>query len=377
MRRDTMKSTRTMFLMSGLLVVLAAAAGLVGCGREEAAQIAGDERVPVELIEVARSEVAPTLSYSGTVVPWRKALLGAQIQGPVERFRVDVGDRVARGDLLAELASEQLTQAEAAYVASEKDWERMQSLHEKGAVTEQALDHANAGYQAAKATYDMILESARIRAPFAGVISGRFLDEGEVFVLMPTGAGAPAILEISKTDTVKVVIEVAERERPSVRAGLPATVSVDNHDGLGFEGRIHRIDPGLDRMTRTSTADVVVPNREGALTSGSFADVEVALAPREALLLTRDAIIRQEGTGLFYAYVVEGGVAHRRNLVLGDGFGESVEVLDGLASGDRVVTAGRYRLHDGAQVTAAAGGAPGSAPVEGDASATAEEGGGR
>jgi RND family efflux transporter MFP subunit len=368
MRRDTMKSTRTMFLMSGLLVVLTAIA-LVGCGQEGATQTAGDERVPVELIEVTRSEVAPTLSYSGTVVPWRKALLGAQIQGPVERFRVDVGDGVARGDLLAELASEQLTQAEAAYVAARKDWERMESLHEKGAVTEQALDHANAGYQAAKATYEMVLESARIRAPFAGVISGRFLDEGEVFVLMPTGAGAPAILEISKTDTVKVVIEVAERERPSVRTGLRATVGVDNHDGRGFDGRIRRIDPDLDRMTRTSTADVVVSNRDGALTSGSFADVEVALAPREALLLTRDAIIRQEGTGLFYAYVVEGGVAHRRNLVLGDGFGEGVEVLEGLASGDRVVTAGRYRLHDGAEVTVA--GEPAASTGDG------EEGGGR
>jgi RND family efflux transporter MFP subunit len=375
MRRDAMKSTRIMFPMSGLLVVLAAAA-LVGCGQEGTVQTAGDERIPVELIAVARSEVEPTLSYSGTVVPWRKALLGAQIQGPVERFRVDVGDRVARGDLLAELASEQLTQAESAYVAAEKDWGRMQSLHEKGAVTEQALDHANAGYQAAKATYEMILESARIRAPFAGVISGRFLDEGEVFVLMPTGAGAPAILEISKTDTVKVVIEVAERERPSVRTGLGATVRVDNHDGLGFEGRIRRIDPGLDRMTRTSTAEVVVPNRDGALTSGSFADVEVALAPREALLLTRDAIIRQEGTGLFYVYVVEDGVAHRRNLVLGDGFGESIEILDGLSSGDRVVTAGRYRLHDGAPVVVA-GDAPPSTPAGSDAPGAAEEGGGR
>jgi RND family efflux transporter MFP subunit len=375
MRRDAMKSTRTMFLMSGLLVALGAVA-LVGCGQEEAVQTAGDERVPVEVVEVARSEVAPALSYSGTVRPWRKALLGAQIQGPVEKFHVDVGDRVARGDLLAELASEQLTQAEAAFVAAEKDWGRMKSLHEKGAVTEQALDHANAGYQAAKATYEMILESARIRAPFAGVISGRFLDEGEVFVLMPTGAGAPAILEISKTDTVKVVIEVAERERPSVRAGLRAAVAVGNHEGRTFEGHVRRIDPDLDRMTRTSTADVVVPNREGALTSGSFADVEVALVPREALLLTRDAIIRQEGTGLFYAYVVEGGVAHRRNLTLGDGFGESVEVLEGLSSGDRVVTAGRYRLHDGALVTVPAGDEPGSAPVEGGARA-AEEGGGR
>lgn len=369
-----MNSRRTMVLTSGLLAVLAAF-GLAGCGGEEAVRTAADERVPVEVIEAVRSEVAPVLSYSGTVVPWRKALLGAQIQGPVERFHVDVGDRVEKGDLLAELASEQLTQAEAAYVAARKDWDRMESLHEKGAVTEQALDHANAGYQAANATYEMILESTRIRAPFAGVISGRFLDEGEVFVLMPSGAGAPAILEISKTDTVKVVIEVAERERPHVRAGLAALVSVDNHEGRVFEGRIRRIDPDLDRMSRTSTAEVIVVNQGEALMSGSFADVEVSLASREALLVPRDALVRQEGTGVFYAYVVDGGVARRRDLVLGGAYDEAVEVLGGLSSGERVVTAGRYRLHDGAEVAVAVVGGPASA--EGGALSGAEEGGGR
>lgn len=371
-----MNSRRTTMLISGLLAVLVTALVLTGCGREEATRTAAEERVPVEVIEVALSEVAPVLSYSGTVTPWRKALLGAQIQGPVEKFHVDVGDRVARGDLLVELASEQLTQAEAAYVAAEKDWERMQSLHVKGAVTEQALDHANAGYQAAKATYEMILESARIRAPFAGVTSGRFLDDGEVFVLMPSGAGAPAILEISKTDTVKVVIEVAERERPVVRAGLKAAVTVNNYDGRAFEGHIRRIDPDLDRMSRTSTAEVVVANRDGALTSGSFADVKVALAPREALLIPRDALVRQEGTGVFYAYIVEGGVARRRDLLLGGAYGEAVEILGGLSSGDRVVTAGRYRLHDGAQLTVVDANVR-AATAEGDAPAAVGEGGGR
>ena len=130
-------------------------------------------------------------------------------------------------------------------------------------------------------------------------------------------------------------------------------------------------------MSRTSTADVIVANKDGALTSGSFADVEVALEPMEALLLTRDAIIRQEGTGLFYAYVVEGGTAHRRNLILGDGFGESVEVLQGLVSGDRVVTAGRYRLHDGVEVTVVGSESSEAPRGEGDESAAeaAEEDG--
>lgn len=372
-----MNHRRMTTMLLGLLLLAAWIAVLVGCGREEAVRTTNDERVPVEVVEVERSQVAPTLSYSGTIEPWRKALLGAQIQGPVEKLHVGVGDRVAKGDLLAELASEQLTQAEAAYAAAEKDWRRMKTLFEKDAVTERAFDQADAGYLAAKATYDMVLESARIRAPFSGVISGRFLDEGEVFVLMPTTAAAPAILEISKTDTVKVVIEVAERERPVVRTGLTATVTVDNHTERAFEGRIQRIDPDLDRMSRTSTAEIVIANRDGALRSGSFAEVTVGLAPREALLLPRDALVRQEGTGVFYVYVVEDGIARRRDLVLAGSYGEDVEVLEGLSSGERVVTAGRYRLYDGAEVRVAVEGIPPPAAGEGDATPASQEGGGR
>jgi RND family efflux transporter MFP subunit len=197
----------------------------------------------------------------------------------------------------------------------------------------------------------MVLESARIRAPFDGVITERYFDEGEVFIMMPVATPTPAILELSSIDRVKVEVEVSERERMLARVGLPAIVTVDAHPGVTFRGKVERIDPALDRMSRTSTADVMVSNSRGLLLLGMFADVELTLAEKEGLLITRDAMIRQEGTGSFYAYVVEGGVAVRRNLTLGDAFGDRMEVLDGIEAGDVVVTAGRYKLHNGAAVS--------------------------
>ena len=333
-----------------LALAVSVTPALSGCGRGGETQEAASSSFPVETVEAAYQSVSPVQSYSGTVLPVRKALLGAQIQGPIERLHVDAGDEVREGDLLVELASEQLTQAESRYAAAEKDWERMKSLLEKGAVTEQAFDQADAGYQAAKAAYEMILESARIRAPFDGVITRRFLDEGEVFTLMPVGSPSPAIVELSDVSRVKIEIEVAERERPLVRVGLPATVTVDARPGEEFRGKVERIDPGLDRASRTSTADIIVSNSDRRLMSGMFADVELTLPARRALLVPREALVRQEGTGSFFAYVVKDGVAHRRELVLGDGFGGDIDVLEGLEPGDRVVTAGRYKLSDGVRV---------------------------
>jgi membrane fusion protein (multidrug efflux system) len=339
-------------LASGVIpAILLSSILLGGCGgASDQGTQASEEMYPVETTNVVYSEFSPTLSYKATVLPGRKALLGAELTGRVQKLHVDTGDGVEAGQLLVELASGQLAQAESQYRAAEKDWQRMKALLHQGAVTQQAFDHAEAAYISAKASYETILESARIRAPFAGVISGRYLDEGELFTMAPSGTGAPAILEISNTDSVKIQIEVSEKERKSARKGLAATISVDDFPGKTYRGVVDRIDPGLDLKSRTSTADIVISNPGHELRPGMFADVQLELVPREGLLIPRDALVRQEGTGTFFAYVVTDGVAHRRDLTLGDGLGANIEILKGLSSGEQVVTAGRYKLHDGVKV---------------------------
>ncbi|MBM3307253.1 MAG: efflux RND transporter periplasmic adaptor subunit [Candidatus Eisenbacteria bacterium] len=342
MTRSTVRSG-----VVALTLVAVVAAG--GCGGEKAA-VEERGRVPVAVAQVGAGTVSPVMSYSGTVKPWRKVLLGAQIPGRVEKLHVDVGDRVTEGDLLVELGGEQLTEARARFAAIESDHERMKVLADRGAISEQAFEQSEAAYKAAKAGYDLVTGSARLRAPFSGIVSARYLDEGEVFTLMSMMTPSPAVLEIVKIDTVKVEIRVAEREKALVSSGLAAEVTSSALRGRTLRGEVTRVDPILDAMSRTAAADVVVANPGEVLRPGMFADVALALSPRSALLVPRDALVRQEGTAAFYVYVVDGGVARRRDLRLGESFGESVEVLAGLEDGESVVTAGRYRLRDGAEV---------------------------
>lgn len=347
-----------------VVLAVAAVAAIGGCGKKEAA-VETAEKVPVETVQVSLETVSPSVRYSGTVVPGRKVLLGAQIQGRVERLHVDVGDRVTKGDLLVELAAEQLTEARARFTAIESDYERMRALAEKGAVSPQSFEQTQAAYEAAKAGYDLVVESAQLRAPFSGIVSARYLDEGEVYTLMSMTTPSPAVLEIVKIDTVKVEINVAEREKALVVRGLAAAVSSKALRGRTYRGLVTRVDPGLGGMSRTAVADIVVSNPGEALRPGMFADVELELASREALLVPRDALVRQEGTAAFYVYAVESGVARRRELRLGESFGSSVEVLGGLEEGETIVTAGRYRLHDGAEVEVVEPSARGAGAEEG------------
>ncbi len=302
-----------------VVLAVAAIAAMGGCAKKEAA-VETAEKVPVETVQASVETVSPSASYSGTVVPGRKVLLGAQIQGRVEKLYVDAGDRVTKGELLVELAGEQLTEARARFAAVESDYRRMQVLAEKGAVSPQAFEQAKAAYEAAKAGYDLVVGSAELRAPFSGIVSARYLDEGEVYTLMSMTTASPAILEIVKIDTVKVEIQVAEREKSLVAPGLDASIVVKSQRGRTYTGEVTRVDPGLDRMSRTATADIVVANPGEALRPGMFADVEIQLTPRQALLVPRDALVRQEGTAVFYVYAVDGGVAARRELRLGDSF---------------------------------------------------------
>ena len=252
---------------------------------------------------------------------------------------------------MVEMTGEQLTQAEAQYVTAERDWERMTRLRDRGAVSEQAFERVDAAYQAAKASYELVLESTRIRAPFAGVVSSTYLEEGEVFVVMPGGsATTPAVVEVVQMDTVKVRISVAERDLVHVRKGLRAELTVGGYPGRVFRGAVRLVEPTLSTRTRTAVAEIAVSNADGSLKPGMYSHVRLFLDPREIARIPHDGVVQQEGTGIYYAMVVEDGKAQRRDLELGATYGEYHELLSGVEVGESVITAGRYRLPAGASV---------------------------
>ena len=336
----------------GPLVLAAAAITLAGCGSGGGGEEQAEERVrPVSVATVEMSRVTPTLEFSGSIVPAREASVGAMVSAQVKTIHVEPGDRVVEGDLMVEMAGEQLTQAQAQFIAIEKDWERMTRLLDAGAVTQQAFDQVDAGYQAAKAGYDLVLESTMIRAPFDGIVSATYLEEGEVFVLMPGGsASTPAIVEVVQMDRVKVRIAVSERDLPEVRKGLRARVEVATYPDRVFEGSVTLVEPVVSSATRSAAAEVTIPNPGELLRPGMFANLTLELEPRDVLLVTHDGVLQQEGTGRYFSMLYEDGHARRVDVELGHAAGESHEVLSGLEDGQTVITTGRYRLADGARV---------------------------
>lgn len=324
---------------------------LLRCGSGPEQEDAAVRAVPVQVVLATAGDLQRNLSFSGTVQPWREASLGAQMPGKIESIFVEVGEQVDAGELLVQMTGEQLTQAQAQLTSVEKDWNRMKSLLEKGTITQQAFDQIEAGYQAAKASYELVLESTRIKAPFSGTITAKYLEEGEVFTLFPGPSGSPAILHLSQMDTVKVTLEVSEREIPEIEVGLAAKVKLDSYPHQSFEGKVHLVEPAADHKTHTIGVEILIPNHRRMLKPGMFAEVSIHLGAFRGLLVPRDALLRELGTGKYHIFVVEGDTARRRQVVPGEQYGEMVAIEGGLNPGESVITVGKTLVHQGTPVS--------------------------
>lgn len=289
------------------------------------------------------------LSFSGTIEPWRDASLGAQISGRVEKIFVEVGEEITSGTLLVQMSGEQLTQAEAQFRSAEKDWRRMKSLLDKGTITQQAFEKIDAGYEAARAGYELVLESTRIKAPFYGTITAKYLEEGEVFTLMPGAAGSPAILEIMQLDPVKVMLQVAERDVPEVRRGMSVRLTTDAYPEREFTGKVNRIDPTIDPRSRMGGVELQIGNPGHLLKPGMFARVKVVLEERRgALTLPPECVLSENGET--FVYLIEEGLAARRSVEIGLSTTEVTEVLSGITSEDSVISVGQRVVAPGQRV---------------------------
>ena len=330
------------------------------------------EAVPVEVAEVLRGDVKSTLSFTGDVNPWRQVNVVPDVPGKVARIYVEEGDRVRKGQVLAELdtrmAKLQLEQAEAGLAVAEanfksasRDWERMQELRERGTISSQQYEKAQMAYEMAKAQLQQAraalnmakhqLEVSVMKAPFGGIVTGRNINEGEYINPAMAGMGpmGPSVVTLMDLSKVKVEVNVPERDVGKVEVGQEAEVRVDSYPGRTFVGKVYRINPAADPMARTFKVEISIPNEDMALKAGMFARVRITIQERKGVLLVPLESVVKEG-GSFYVFVVQGNRASRRPVKLGLTDGRYAEVLEGVGEGEKVVTTGKEMLKEGSEV---------------------------
>ncbi|HWP82615.1 MAG TPA: efflux RND transporter periplasmic adaptor subunit [Bacteroidota bacterium] len=333
----------------GSIVLLFVALVLVGCGNSPG-NSPGPDRRPVVLVEVERARRMPilaTVSATGTITAKNEVKIIAQTEGKINKLDVEEGDRVTAGQVVVQLDASilaaQRNEAEAQMRDAEANYERLKRLYESNLVSVQEFDQAKTRYEVAKARLEYqeaVLRYTTIRSPISGVVTFRGAREGDIAV--------PRTVLLTVSDPTNLVIEVnvSELEIPKIKLGDPVQVQVDAYPQSEFRGKVRRIFPVSDPLSRLVKVEVQLTDKDPRLLPGMFARAVLTTSRKDdAVVLSNDAIIASQD-GRTFAFVVEDTVVRRRELKLGIRDGRQSEVLEGVRLGEAVVVVGQSTLND-------------------------------
>ena len=375
-------SRRKLRLAGALLVVIAAIVVVMGITTRRMADARLNEwteRVAIPTVAVAVPDDRrrrSTIDLPGRLEAYSQAQLYARVSGYLKEWKADIGTPVKAGQLLAEIEApdldQQIMQAEADLLSAkanltlaEGTLERGQMLIKSGAVSKQTLDQRVADAQSrqgllrsSQANLDRlkVLENfKRITAPFDGLVTSRTTDIG---ALINAGGGGPALFVVSDTTRLRAYVNVPQNYVPNVKIGTRAQITVPEYPGKTFTATVEASAQSVDVASGTTRMQLVVDNASGALMTGAFANVQLALPnPEAAIHVPASALIFDQG-GMRVATVGPDDRVVLKPVTIARDLGKEVEIATGLTAEDRVIETPPDGIASGDQVRIA--GKPGA-----------------
>jgi membrane fusion protein, multidrug efflux system len=313
-------------------------------GREAAEREAEQDRGPRVLVQpVQHASTARELRLPAEIHGFDETPVYAKVSGYLKTIRVDKGDRVEQGDVLAILESPELdhevANARANYEIKALTDRRNRALLRRGVISQQQADQSSADMQQAKASFDSLTAMQAyevIRAPFSGIITARYVDQGALIpqATTPSSASSP-IVAMATLSPLRVYAQLPQSAAPFVKNGDQASIALAEYPGREFKGAVTRHPDALASATRTMLVEVDLDNRDLALLPGMYAQIAVRVAmPAGAPTVPDDALVFRDGK--VYVPIVRGGRLHLSEVSLGYDDGQTVQITRGLG-GDEMV----------------------------------------
>ena len=354
------------------------------------------------VVDVTRGSLASSLTVAGQFQPYQEVDLHAKVSGYIRWIKVDIGDRVRIGEVLANLevpelqdqlhaaqaevrhsqseigrAQSEVTSAQATYAALHAAYTRLlqASKQRPGLIAEQELDDAlskdqetKAQIAVAKASLDAMQEqlgvsradSHRVQAltdyeqiisPFTGVVTMRYADTGS---LIQAGTSSDTqsmpVVRVAQSDLLRLRMPVPEADVPYINVGGSVQIKV-NATGRTFTGKIVRFSRALDTNTRTMLTEVDVPNPELVLSPGMYAETMIQLQQKNNALILPAVAVVQDADQAYVLVVNSTNHVEKRNVTLGIQTANRMEILSGLHSGERVIASGQSDYQTGEEVS--------------------------
>ena len=321
----------------------------------------------VKTVVARRAGAGQTLALPGTLQGFVQAPVAARASGYVKRWTKDIGSKVAKGELLAEIETpeidQQLVQAQAAreqtassLALARSTLERWEALRKKDVVSQQDLDERRSAVAQSQANLDaaqanvqrlrQLEEFKHVVAPFAGVITRRNVDVGDLI------DSSRVLFNLSQTDPLRVYISVPQAYSQRVKTGQEVVVTQGELRGQRFMGQVARTSASVDAVTRTMQVEVALPNREGKLMPGSYVQVALPLTASQSLVAPTNALLFRPSGTMVAVVDVQGRVTLRK-VSVGRNYGADFEVLDGISETEHLVLNPPDWMADGQTVVVA------------------------
>ncbi len=328
---------------------------LNGCTPKEESQLeneASQKLEPVRIITLDYQIIKRSVEYTSSLIAFEEIHMAPAAPGRIKSIPVEIGNRMAKGDLLVQMDPTQLVQAEVQLQTLEKDFQRLDTLRKVGSIPQQQFDQMKAQLDIARANVAFLKDNTRLYAPFSGVISGKYFESGEIYSGAPNPLiGKSAIVSLVQINKLKTIVAVSEKYFPQLKQGAEVSIQVDIYPGNSFTGKVFRIHPTIDPASRTFNVEIVLDNSEDLLRPGMFSRIAFDLEEVEALVLPAQSVLKLQGSNERYVFIDDNGIARRITVIIGKRYDDKVEVIaDELKPGQRVVVSGQARLIEGMQL---------------------------
>ena len=322
-----------------------------GCGKKDPAQAAGGFTVNVVAFKAQEQDLSQKISLVGSLEANEAVEIKSEIDGTIDAISFNEGENVKKGDLLFQIDQRKLQaeydQALANLNLAQTTSDRYEALVKSQAVSQQEYDQAAAALQSNKATLELVkerLNDATIIAPFDGVMGQRFVSEGQFI------SKGVLLSSLISQNPMKAEFRVPERYLSEVAIGQKIDLRVAAYADEDFSGDVYFIDPEIDEITRTALMKAYVPNPQGKLRRGMFANLELIVKIKPNALVIPETSLIVYGDNFSVYTVKQDNTVELKSIKVGMRLKGIVEVTEGLAKDEIVVTEGYQKLGPGSAV---------------------------
>ena len=331
--------------MKKIVLMMAAAVCLIGCGKKDAQAKQEAERVEVVGTMILENhEIERVLNVSTNLQGYLTQNVAPSLTGKIEHIFVEVGDRVKEGDMLVRMDQNQFLTSKIQLANLEVEMSRLEALLATGSVSQQTYDQTKVGYDQLKQNLSFLEKNTYVKAPFEGVISAKTYEDGELY-------GGQPIVVLTQVKKLKALIAVPETYYPLIKEGMKLTVKSDIYSEETFAATIEVVYPTIDAASHTFQCKVVIPNASEKLRPGMYVTTTLGLGKENTIVVPYQSVEKLIGSNERFVFINENGYAKRVSVKLGQRFDENIEIIaPEIQPGVEYIHKGQSKLVDGVKI---------------------------